>query len=230
MKWLVSYPEDGPSVAYYDRWVRAAGAEPTLLEDGFAHPGDPSSFAALLLSGGGDVDPALFGETVRHARTYGVVAARDGLELRLIREFQELKRPIFGICRGIQILNVALGGGLWQHVPDHVEESRERHGRASGYDSMHGIVLDGQTRLGAALRGTLTTNSAHHQAVDPARMGRGLRVAARSSAGVIEAVESWEGSAPLLAVQWHPERLPLDHPASANVRAFWADLARATPS
>lgn len=225
MKWLLSYPEDGPSVAWYEQWVRAAGAEPVLLDAAYSDPGDLHPFSALLLSGGGDVDPARYGDP-RHDRTSGVLPARDELELALIRKFQELRRPVFGICRGQQILNVALGGGLLQHVPDHVPADQERHSRGPAYDSIHPLLVDASTRLGRALALARDTNSAHHQAVDPARIGRGLRVVARSGRGVIEAVEGGEGTAPLMAVQWHPERLPLEHPASAGLRELWAGLAR----
>jgi putative glutamine amidotransferase len=225
MKWLLSYPEDGPSVAWYEQWVRAAGAEPVLLDADYSDPGDLHAFGALLLSGGGDVDPARYGDPC-HARTGGILPVRDALELSLIREFRRLGRPIFGICRGQQILNVALGGGLLQHVPDLVPPHRERHSRGPDYDSIHALEVDAGTRLGRALASARETNSAHHQAVDPARIGRGLRVAARSGLGIIEAVEGDDGTTPLMAVQWHPERLPLEHPASAGLRELWAGLAR----
>lgn len=221
MKWLLSYPEDGPSVTYYQRWVRACGAEPVLLDAHYTHPGAPDGFAALLLSGGGDVDPARYGQQP-HARTYGVLPARDAVEEQLIGEFLARGRPVFGICRGAQILNVVRGGALLQHVPDRVDPEQERHSRQEAYDARHAVAVDAATRLGQALAGVTETNSAHHQAVDPDRLGRDLRIVARSGCGVVEAVEGPGCS----AVQWHPERLPLEHPASARLRAYWRDLAR----
>ena len=221
MKWLVSYPEDGPSVAHYEAFVRAAGAEPALLDAQFTPHKESASCAALLLSGGGDVAPARYGATAVHPKTYDVDPRRDEQELALIREFLRAGRPVFGICRGIQILNVAFGGALLQHVPDTLLEDTERHRKKGAYDAMHPLVLDPSTRLGAALAGANDTNSAHHQALDPDRIGRGLRVAARSGAGLVEAVESVDASQRISAVQWHPERLPVAHPASAALRAHW---------
>jgi len=221
MQWLLSYPEDGPSVAYYQQWVRAGGAEPVLLDARYTHPGSLEGYAALLLSGGGDVDPARYGEQP-HARTYGVRPERDAVEERLIAEFLARGRPVFGICRGAQILNVVRGGALLQHVPDEVDPEQERHSRQDTYDARHAVAMDVATRLGQALAGVTETNSAHHQAVDPARLGRDLRIVARSGCGVVEAVEGPGCS----AVQWHPERLPPDHPASAALRAYWSGLAR----
>lgn len=221
MKWLLTYPEDGPSVAFYEQWVRAAGAQPVLVAHAYTHPGDLTDLAALLLAGGGDVDPALYG-AAPHPRTGGISPARDALEQRLIQEFLALGRPVFGICRGVQILNVTLGGGLVQHVPDVVRPDLECHRQQKGYDSRHSVTADPSTALGRALQEAGESNSAHHQAVDPARLGRGVHIAIRSGAGLVEGIEAPGCS----AVQWHPERLPLDHPASVTLRAHWAAIAR----
>lgn len=221
MKWLLTYPEDGPSVSRYERFVRACGAEPVMIDSRYEHPGDLAEFDALLLPGGGDVDPALYGDSQRHPATYDVIPKRDMLERKLIDEFIAQDRPIFGICRGIQILNVHFGGGLIQHVPDLVPEERERHEQKDRYDQVHPLVAEKRTRLGAAFADVLETNSAHHQAVHPDRIGRGLVVAARSGSGVIEAVESEDPSMRISAVQWHPERLSFEHPACALLIAHW---------
>lgn len=224
MRWLLTYPEDGPSVAFYARWVRACGAEPVLLDSGYNHPGDLSAYSALLLSGGGDLEPVRYGATSRHPATYDVSQARDALEERLFFEFLALQRPVFGICRGVQLLNVALGGSLLQHVPDVVAEDRERHRQKDSYDVRHPLLVEPSSRLGAALSGASDANSAHHQAIDPARLGRGLQVAAQTPAGVVEALESIDPRARASGVQWHPERLPLEHPASAQLRAHWCEM------
>lgn len=221
MKWLLTYPEDGPSVSRYERFVHACDAEPIMIDSTYTHPGDLGGFDALLLPGGGDVEPALYGDPERHPATYDVIPRRDTLERRLIDEFLAAGRPIFGICRGIQILNVHFGGGLIQHVPDVVPEAKERHEQKDRYDQVHPLILDGQSRLGASFAGVEETNSAHHQAVHPDRVGRGLVVAARSGAGVIEAVESEDPAMRVSAVQWHPERLPLEHPACARLIEHW---------
>lgn len=231
MKWLLTYPEDGPSVAFYKRFVRdGCRADPILIDQTYSDPGDLSEFDALLLSGGGDIHPSRYGDTQIHPNVYGVIPRRDELEFRLIRAFIDTRRPIFGICRGIQILNVFLGGGLIQHVPDFIAESEERHIKPKDdeYDAMHGLAVVESTRLGAALKGVDETNSAHHQAIDPNRLGNGLVIAARSPLGIIEAVESTDPGLRISAVQWHPERLPLEHPASIRLADHWRSVAGAS--
>jgi gamma-glutamyl-gamma-aminobutyrate hydrolase PuuD len=229
MKWLVTYPDDGPSVAYYARWLNEGGVEATLVSSDYAHPGNIENFDALLLPGGGDVDPQRYGD-IRHAKTDGVNNVRDDLEVRLVAEFMDAAKPVFGICRGIQILNVALGGKLIQHVPDALgESSGEQHARKDSYDSRHALVIDVTTRLGSAVKEARDANSAHHQAIDPGCLGQGLRVVARSGAGVIEAVECFDRVAPLVAVQWHPEREPDPaHPTSQGLRDFLVSLVTAS--
>jgi putative glutamine amidotransferase len=229
MKWLVTYPENAPAVANYVGWMRTQGVEADLVSADFARPPDTVSHDALLLSGGGDVDPALYGDAGRHPETGDVAAARDRLELDLIGEFLGTGRPVFGICRGIQILNVAFGGRLIQHVPDFLagrgEESHRKEGEG---DAVHPIRIERSSRLGSTLRGVGQVNSSHHQAVHPQAVGRGLRVTALSGAGVIEALESFEHGAPMLAVQWHPERMERSDPASAALLRLMIDLVRPT--
>jgi gamma-glutamyl-gamma-aminobutyrate hydrolase PuuD len=225
MKWLVTYPEDGPSVPRYLNFVRLCGAEPVLLSERWEAPSELEPFDALLLSGGGDVDPARYGEAARHPATYDVVPKRDDMEARLIDAFLERRRPIFGICRGIQMLNVYFGGGLLQHVPDICAEETECHQQNEGYDATHALNVDSLTRLGRALADLRETNSAHHQAINPRRLGAGLRIVALSGAGIIEAVESDDPALRISAVQWHPERLPPDHPAAFRLAAHWRALS-----
>ncbi len=226
MRWLLTFPEDRPSVAFYREWVTRGGVDPTILRAADAVPSELSDYAALLLPGGGDVEPALYGAS-RHPRTYGVDTEQDQREVALLDAFRALRRPIFGICRGLQMINVALGGELLQHIPDVVPERIERHRKQGEYDVRHPLSWDTETRLGWRLRLAADVNSAHHQSIRPETVGRGLRVAARSPQGIIEAVECFTGPSPIVAVQWHPERLPADHPASAELLALFVDLARA---
>jgi putative glutamine amidotransferase len=115
-------------------------------------------------------------------------------------------------------MNVALGGGLFQHVPDTLgNPCDEEHNRGPAYDASHSLTVVSSTCLGAALAGVDRVNSAHHQAIDPARLGRGLRIAALSALGIVEAVELDGTGARVCAVQWHPERLPCDDPASLRL-------------
>ena len=225
-KTLVSY--DVPSA--YDRWLRAGGIIPTFIGPDDVQPADVRAFAALLLTGGGDVDPARYG-AAPHPLTGDVLPRRDELEQQLIARFLEMGRPVFGICRGIQILNVAFGGQLIQHVPDWLAArdlgASECHSPASG-DAVHAIRFAPGSLLGDALRGTTTVNSHHLQAVDPRHLGRGLRVAAWSGAGVVEAVEGVGLPAPVLAVQWHPERMAAGKdPSALSLRRLLLSLAPA---
>jgi len=209
MKWLATntlVDYDVPET--YDRWLRANGVEAVFVGPQDESPENFNDYRALLLTGGGDVDPALYGAKP-HPKTGDILPPRDALEGKLIEKFIAMGRPIFGICRGIQFLNVAMGGKLIQHVPDWLKKTgkQEVHSPASG-DAVHKIKLVGRTRLGKALRGVTEVNSHHHQAADPKHIGRGLRVAAQSPAGIPEAVVEGEGVAsPIIAVQWHPERM-----------------------
>jgi putative glutamine amidotransferase len=226
MHWLLTYPEDGPSVPFYRNWLATLGIESTLLPAGYPHPGAIASYAALLLPGGGDVEPERYGDAARHPATYDVKPGRDELEIRLIREFQSAGKPVFGICRGLQILNVARGGKLIQHLPDVLgSAAAETHSRKDSYDARHPIRLPDGGRLEGLLGSNSEVNSSHHQAIHPDHLGEGLRPVAVSPAGVIEAVECFDRGAPMVAVQWHPERMDFDHPASGRLLAFFKELA-----
>jgi putative glutamine amidotransferase len=208
--------------AYVDA-VRAVGGLPVLLPPGDDRPGEIlESLDGLVLCGGGDIDPALFGGPTGHAAQYSTCAERDGFELALLREALARRTPVLAICRGLQVLNVALGGDLHVHLPDVVGDSvmhrvsRERH-------SVHPVRLEPGSRL-AALFGALLLDvpSWHHQAV--ARLGAGLRAVAWADDGTIEAVEV-EDRPEVLAVQWHPE-LHAHEVASPQRRLFEALVAR----
>lgn len=209
MKWLatktlVTY--DVPET--YDRWLRANGIEPVFLGPDDELPESFSEFRALLLTGGGDVDPARYGQKP-HAKTGDVMPNRDALEEKLIRKYLDMGRPIFGICRGIQILNVVMGGKLIQHVPDWIKKhgKEEIHSPKTG-DAVHPVKFALRTNIGKALRGVKEINSHHHQAADPKHIGKGLRLAAKSPAGIPEALVEGDSTAShIVAVQWHPERM-----------------------
>lgn len=209
----------------YVQWMRSHGLTVEALASGAEIPDDVAHYAALLLPGGGDVEPALYGAKEIHPRTRGIHTTRDAREIELIRRFLEASRPVFGICRGLQIINVAFGGELYQHVPDVVPERIERHRKRPTTDASHGVQWDLQTRMGWCLQNIAQVNSAHHQAIDPKCVGRGLQITARSSAGVIEAVECLTREAPVAAVQWHPERMPDGSPGSEAVMEYFMTLA-----
>lgn len=147
---------------------------------------------ALLLMGGGDIHPRRYGQSLAFARD--IDEARDAAEFSLVGEFLERGRPIVGICRGLQLINVYFGGTLHQHM--------EGHGQVCGRDTIH-LTYTNDPLLRALYGETLFVNSAHHQAVD--RLGMGLRAVQWASDGTVEALR--HESLPIFAVQWHPERL-----------------------
>jgi putative glutamine amidotransferase len=189
--------------AYVDAVRRAGGEAGVLLPRPVTAEDAPSiltRFDGLLLTGGGDINPARYGQTP-HPSVYGVDDERDAFELALARAAVEAEMPVFGICRGMQILNVALGGSLEQHILD--RGTLLPHGDPTKGAVLHAVALDASSRLAAAV-GTVRTmcSSHHHQAVD--RLGDGLTVVGRSDDGLPEALEL-EGPAWVVGVQWHPE-------------------------
>ena len=171
-------------------------------------------FDGFLCTGGDDVEPAYYGEE-RHPACGEAEPARDRFELALLRELIALDRPVFGICRGIQIMNVALGGTLWQDIYAQVLGSVRPHFEDLPEGRRHTVYASGSL---ARLTGSslLRTNSFHHQAVKAP--GDGLAVRARSHDGLIEAVES-EKLTYYKAVQWHPEISP-DAVSRALIKDF----------
>jgi putative glutamine amidotransferase len=163
------------------------------------------SVAGLVLTGGEDVDPARYGEK-RHEKVRSVSAARDATEAALIKEARERGTPVLAICRGIQILNVALGGTLVQDIPSQCETDIV-HDEESARDSRtHEISVEPGSLIARAI-GTehCTVNSFHHQSVK--RVADGMRVTARSPDGIIEGLESMDENWWVMAVQWHPEEM-----------------------
>lgn len=159
----------------------------------------------LCLSGGVDVDPAEYGEA-RHPDLGSVDAPRDRTELLLARWALETDLPVLGICRGIQLLNVAAGGTLYQHIPAQVADSRRHNHRLqdSAWETpTHGVALEPQSCLGEITGAeSVQTNSFHHQSVKD--VAPGFRATAWADDGVIEAIEHPDKPF-ALAVQWHPE-------------------------
>jgi putative glutamine amidotransferase len=207
----------GEDIAEYHRRILEAGGEPLdLCIDFVVHRecccvDTLGGATGLILTGGVDIDPALYGETL-HPRVKRTDRSRDEFELVLLGQALVHDLPILAICRGHQLLNVAFGGGLLQHIDGdgHVADYR-----SEGFPSRwHEVTIREGSRLHAALglpacppgaAGALV-NSRHHQAVTPERLAPRLEVVARSPDGLVEGVESlahrW-----VVGVQWHPERL-----------------------
>ncbi|GIG65798.1 gamma-glutamyl-gamma-aminobutyrate hydrolase family protein [Phytomonospora endophytica] len=185
--------------SYVDR-VTAAGGQPVILPPTGAPASLVNVLDGLIVAGGGDVDPARYGEPA-HPETGYVRDFRDEAELALVGAALDRGLPFLGICRGMQVLNVHLGGSLHQHLPDVVGHTG--HAPAPGQYGRIPVEVDAGSAL-AKVTGAASLEPAHyhHQALD--RLGEGLSVSARTADGCVEAVEL-AGHPFALAVQWHPE-------------------------
>jgi putative glutamine amidotransferase len=205
----------------YMHAVQQAGGIPVLLPPqltGGARHTLWTQLDGLVLTGGGDVAPDRYG-AVRDPATADVSPARDALELELTRRALDDQRPLLAICRGIQVLNVALGGTLVQDLPgtgEHAIVHAQKEPRDQATHPVR-IAVEG-TRLGLIVAAPeLAVNSFHHQAIE--RVGHGLREVAWAPDGVVEAVELTDVEQFVIGVQWHPEEL-VDRDAAA--RALFA--------
>jgi putative glutamine amidotransferase len=224
--WQGAYALPEPYVAA----LVAAGAQVALLPPSKAADPEPeallAAFDGLLLAGGGDIEPARYG-AADHPAQYGTDPARDELELELARAAVRLGTPTLGICRGVQLLNVAFGGTLVQHLPD-VDGLVEHRDEAK--QAMHGLRVEPGSRLAEALGQVEAEGlSHHHQSLD--RLGDGFRPVAWAPDGLVEGIERDQGWT--VGVLWHPESTaqadPVQHRllrsfvevASRRGQAFW---------
>jgi putative glutamine amidotransferase len=178
--------------------------DPVLVED----PGEALDLLdGLVLAGGADIDPASYGEP-RHEETVDTVPERDAFEIALVRAAIERGMPVLGICRGMQLLNVAYGGTLLQHLPERFGHHEHRRVAGSFDGADHDVLLrEGSLVARVAGEAKHATKSHHHQGVD--RLGEGLAVSATSTLDDLpEAIELDADSRAerfVLGVQWHPE-------------------------
>jgi putative glutamine amidotransferase len=158
----------------------------------------------IILTGGGDVHPRFFGEENRGTQMDTVDEARDAMELAVARWAAEQGTPLLGICRGIQVMNIALGGGLIQHIEGHAQVANT----FDGPPTQHAVRVAPDSLLARTLgvNPGLMVNTYHHQAVPAEALGAGLRTVAWAEDGVVEGLEL-PGHPFFLGVQWHPERL-----------------------
>jgi len=189
----------------YSRGITAAGGIPFLIPDCLGKKEIqelPSLLNGVLLSGGGDVDPAYFGEEPLPA-CGEITPERDAFEAELVRMCLAAGMPILGICRGAQIINIAAGGDIYQDINTQIKGSLQHNQKAPYWAPTHNILIQTGTRLEAVLKEkSIRVNSFHHQSVrNPAP---GFIISARSSDGVIEAIESTEHPF-AMGVQCHPE-------------------------
>ena len=204
---------------HYLKALRDAGFDVIAVDAGDAVP---DAFDALCLSGGEDIEPARYGAAA-DPKTETIDRARDALELGLIATARKRDVPVLGICRGLQVINVAYGGSLLQHVDGHRE--------ANGPIAPHIAVAAPGSKLAAAC-GTapFSVNARHHQAVARSGLAPGLVPTALID-GVVEAFED-QSQRWLVAVQWHPERSADPDMSAAGTRIFgaFADAAARQPA
>ena len=215
---------------YLDAVIRAGG-EPVTLAPRDLSADDArhvlSRFDGLLLMGGADVDPELYGQDP-HPRTYGVDRRNDEFEITLCRAADELRLPTLAVCRGMQVANVAFGGTLHQHLADldlSVEIAHGPQGFPSPPEGVeHPIDIAPGSLLAKVLDGHAVPPaiSYHHQAVD--RLGAGFTVSAWAEDGQVEAMEREHGW--FLCLQWHPEDTAQVDPAQQRLYDAFVDQAR----
>lgn len=186
----------------YHEALRRAGARPILIPPGETDvAGLLDLVDAVVLTGGGDIDPELSGAG-DHPTIYQVDRERDEFEIEMAQQAIEREMPVLAICRGMQVVNVALGGTLHAHLPDvHGDDIDHRDDPAGPV--IHDVEVDAVSVVARWMTTTTVAPASwHHQAVD--ELGGGLRVTAQAADGTIEAIEL-EGHATLAATQWHPE-------------------------
>jgi putative glutamine amidotransferase len=208
-------PERATLNSAYLNALQDAGAVPVLITPQFDEAtirALMASVSGLVLTGGGDIYPALYDEAP-HEKTAGVAVSRDRMEIEALRIALDANMPVLAICRGMQLLNVALGGSLYQDLPSQcpsdVNHSQTDNGANARGDTTHAVRVEPTSCLASVLAATeLATNSMHHQALKA--LGDGVRAVAWAPDGVIEGVEMpaerW-----VLGVQWHPEELYRAH-------------------
>lgn len=206
----------GSSAVYanYALWLRAEDPSVEFTELSVFTPDEAKAAMekcdGIVFTGGPDIDPARYGKEEQRTYCGEIDTARDELELAVFDHAVALRMPILGICRGMQLINVALGGSLYTDIPSFVPSDTE-HRRIGDNDAQHELIVTPGSML-MKMTGHLEgqVNSAHHQAVD--KLSGDLTRSAISPDGIVEAIEwSTPQSRPFLfAVEWHPERMPYD--------------------
>lgn len=229
---VARWPEGGYGVpALYVDALRRAGTRPAIVAPG--DDGDPEEilepFDGLLLVGGGDVDPARYG-AAPSPHLYGIEPDRDESEIQMLRAADRIAMPTLCICRGMQVMNVAFGGTLHQHLPD-VPDLIQHGVPVEGTLTIHEVTATPGSRLAAVTgSGPIAAASHHHQGID--RLGEGLAATGRTEDGLIEAIErivpdqqdpraTW-----MVGVQWHPEETAEHDPAQQSLFEALELLAR----
>jgi putative glutamine amidotransferase len=215
--------------------ISKAHGLPSIVASGFTNPLEEAKQLAgeildncdgLMLSGGTDVDPEIFGE-VPHTALGRVDGPRDPFEITLAREAVRRDLPVLGICRGLQVLNVAMGGTLIQDIPSDVPGAARHEAGENRVEIAHDVTIEPASRLAELLGATrVGVNSFHHQAAK--RVGEGLTVSATSPDGIIEGLEMRDRTF-VVAVQWHPENFWKTSPVFDGLFTGFVEAARRVP-
>ncbi len=169
------------------------------------HIPDISHYDGLILPGGGDIDPMLFGQLKNGSRVFDPVL--DRLQLAILHSFVLHQKPVLGICKGMQLINIYFGGDIVQHLPSYQQHQHE------GQDQIHETTAVSGSLLHTLYGEHFTVNSAHHQGVDIP--GQGIRYTQSCTDGVIEGLT--HSFLPIMGVQWHPERMCFQHKRADTV-------------
>jgi putative glutamine amidotransferase len=206
--------------ANYERWIKSSGEEVgvVLLKEGEGEDSFVSHCDGIILSGGEDIHPSLYGKP-QYVSEYNLTdfnPERDKFELNILKEAEEYKIPVLGICRGLQLANVYYKGTL---IPDLPSKGKLGHSAGPDKETVHEITVTKGSRLHHIIgleKGEI--NSHHHQAAD--LIGKGLLVNAVSNDGVVEGIEKAKKHDEefFMLVQWHPERMDVNNPFSGKLR------------
>lgn len=213
----------------YQKWILDADANIDVMKLSYLlnNADDVSKCDGIILTGGEDVHPKFYNkdEYFSFLDASQIDEVRDDFEWKIIDKTFALKKPLLGICRGLQVMNVYLGGTLIYDIPS-VKHSHQ-HGKINGVDQTHQISADKNSLLHQITRASEgEVNSAHHQSV--AEVAKDLKVSATSSE-IIEAMEWKDGKDKswMLLVQWHPERMPDQlNPFASNIRAAFLNVCK----
>lgn len=192
---------------YYIDVVQDVGATPVMLPVGTTEDAKNlvAVIDALILTGGHDVDPELYGEEP-HRNLTVTFPKRDAFDLALYAAAIEKGIPVLGVCRGLQVINVYHGGSLYQDLPTQYDAELLLHVQQAPFETaVHSISIESDSRLFDALGAHARVNTLHHQAIK--QLGNDLRAVAHSQDGLVEAIESADPSIDMIALQWHPEIL-----------------------
>lgn len=186
----------------YINAIKNAGGDAFIAEE------YDSSYDALVLCGGADIDPSYYGEQVNGSKN--INRKFDAIQYKLLKAFVEAGKPVLGICRGCQLINIYFDGSLYQHI----EKAEEHSSGISGVDLVHNVVAEKGSVAQKLYGESFFINSSHHQAIK--KLGKNLRVSMLSGNGtIVEGIEHTE--LPIIAVQWHPERMCGEHARNDTV-------------